>query len=87
MVYQIGIEVVDVGERQLHHDVFPRFQLGELFRNVRPQEHLRLTLLGAVDVDLSLDDGYQVGGHDLLRDLELLVDDRLDADMVGSLYE
>ena len=40
---------------------------------------------GLCDVDLGLDDRHQAGGQDLPADLELLVDDGLDARRVGQL--
>ena len=41
-------------------------------------------LVGAVDVDLGLDDRHEPGVEDLPADLELLVDDRVDALRVGA---
>ena len=49
------------------------------------QQLLGLGLLGAVDVDLGLDDRHEPGGEDLTADLELLVDDGVDAGLVGQL--
>ena len=51
-------------------------------------EHgLGLCLLGAVDVDLGLDNRYQALSEDLMGYLELLVHDGLDAGIVGHFDE
>ena len=65
--HEIGVEVVDLGQGQLQDDVVIWGELTQLFRDALFQDLLRLTLLGAPDVDLGFDDGNQSSGDDLVR--------------------
>ena len=64
---------------ELEHHLAVGGQAVELVGDRGPQQLLGLRLLRAVDVDLGLDDRHQADAEDLAADLELLVDDRVDA--------
>src|ERR1700722_9935814 len=83
--HQIGVEVVDIGQGQLQDDEVMWGELTQLVRDALFQYLLRPTLLSAPDVDLGLDDGNQSSGTDLVREVELLVDDRRDRPAVCQL--
>src|SRR5215831_12295920 len=87
MADELGVEVVDVGQRYLEYDVLVRAELTEALHQCGSEERLGVRLLRAVDVDFGLEDGNESGAQDLEAELELLVHDRLDATSVGLLDE
>ena len=78
MIGQRLVEVGDVGQGQLEHDLpAGRQRVGQLFQLVE-QDRLGGLLVRAFDLDLGLEDRHQPMLGDAFADLELLRGDRGD---------
>lgn len=76
------VEVVDGRDGDLEHDLGIGGQLCEVFFDGAEHDLLCFFFIGAVDVDLRLEDGDKTLADDLHADLELLVNDGADAGRV-----
>ena len=76
------VEVVDGRDGDLEHDFGIGGQLCEVLFDGAEHDLLCLFFIGAVDVDLRLEDGDKTLADDLHADLELLVNDGADAGRV-----
>src|ERR1700722_16473122 len=83
-MHEIRREVVDVRQGHFQYDVLVWRKPAQMVGEALLENCLRLALLRAVDVDFGLDYGNEPGGHDLRRQLELLVDHRRDAAAVAQ---
>ena len=79
---EIGVQVIGRRNRQLQHDPGVERQSVDVLTNEVVEPLLRLLLVRGMDVDLRLEDRHQASGADLLTELELLIDDLLDAVLV-----
>ena len=79
VLHDLCVEVVDGRDGDLEHDLGIGGQLCEVLLHAAEHDLLCLCLVGAVDVDLGLEDGDEPLADDLHADLELLIDDSTDA--------
>ena len=79
VLHDLCVEVVDGRDGDLEHDLGIGGQLCEVLLHAAEHDLLCLCLVGAVDVDLGLEDGDEPLADDLHADLELLVNDGADA--------
>lgn len=79
ILHDLCVEVVDGRDGDLEHDLGIGGQLCEVFLHAAEHDLLCLCLVGAVDVDLGLEDGDEPLADDLHADLELLINDSTDA--------
>mmetsp|Transcript_16380 Transcript_16380/g.37910 ORF Transcript_16380/g.37910 Transcript_16380/m.37910 type:complete len:315 (-) Transcript_16380:65-1009(-) len=86
VVDKILVEVDFGGERKLDHDGSSTGDLvAESIHKLFLEDGFDLGLVGAGNVNLGFEDGDQSGIQDLVADLELLVNDRLDSFLVELL--
>ena len=76
---QVGVKVVDLRKGHLRHDVLMTSELTEILEDARLEQLLCVGLLRVVDVDLRLDDRHEASREDLVDELELLSNDRVNA--------
>ena len=79
VLHDLCVEVVDGRDGDLEHDLGIGGQFCEVLLHAAEHDLLCLCFVGAVDVDLGLEDGDEPLADDLHADLELLVDDGADA--------
>ena len=79
VLHDLCVEVVDGRDGDFEHDLGIGGQLCEVLLHAAEHDLLCLCFVGAVDVDLGLEDGDESLADDLHADLELLVDDGTDA--------
>ena len=85
ILHEIGVEIVDARDGELEHELCASGELGEILLDDAEHDLLCHCLIGAVDIDLGLEDGDEPLRDDVLTERKLLVDDGADAVGIGLL--
>ena len=85
ILHEIGVEIVDARDGELEHELCASGELGEILLDDAEHDLLCHCLIGAVDIDLGLEDGDEPLRDDVLTERKLLVDDGADAIGIGLL--
>mmetsp|Transcript_15422 Transcript_15422/g.17758 ORF Transcript_15422/g.17758 Transcript_15422/m.17758 type:complete len:209 (+) Transcript_15422:484-1110(+) len=77
MIYKFFVMVFNRRQRQFEHNLFLLTEFFETREDLFLENNFNLSLFGAGNVNLRLEDRDHPGGNNLLSDLKLLVDQRL----------
>ena len=83
IIEENAVEIVGARQRQFEHHLVTLGHPIQAGKQSIAQERLTRSLVVALDVDLGLDDRHETVAEDLQGDVELLIDDGLDARGVG----
>ena len=85
ILHDLGVEIIDARDGELEHELCASGELGEILLDDAEHDLLCHCLIGAVDIDLGLEDGDEPLRDDVLTERKLLVDDGADAVGIGLL--